>query len=120
MNIEQARDELRKLEPFFHTPATYPTPELVEAILSSDFREVGASGRGYSREDVVRVLAERTSAGVFEVMEALQFACSEVADGCYLVTYLLQQKDRLTRRSSLWRCTGGTWMLLYHQGTIVG
>jgi len=38
----------------------------------------------------------------------------------YLLTYtLLQDKTRLTRRSTIWRRTDGDWKIVFHQGTVV-
>jgi hypothetical protein len=38
----------------------------------------------------------------------------------YLITYtLLQDKQRLTRRATIWRRTADGWKIVYHQGTIV-
>ena len=119
MTIAQVASELKQLEPFFHTPATYPTPARVEELLDPDFCEVGGSGRKYCRAQVVQILAERTKAGIFELMNAEEFSCIGIADDSYLATYLLRQKDRLTHRSSIWRLVDGCWKILYHQGTVV-
>jgi hypothetical protein len=48
------------------------------------------------------------------------FRCLALAGNTYLVTYtLLQQKQRVTRRSSIWRRSGKLWKIIYHQGTVV-
>ena len=36
-----------------------------------------------------------------------------------MVTYLLRQGERLSRRMSAWRRVEGEWRILYHQGTLV-
>jgi hypothetical protein len=37
-----------------------------------------------------------------------------------LLTYtLLQNKQRLTRRATIWQRTAEGWKIVYHQGTIV-
>jgi hypothetical protein len=37
-----------------------------------------------------------------------------------LLTYtLLQDKQRLTRRGTIWQSTADGWKIVYHQGTIV-
>jgi hypothetical protein len=43
-----------------------------------------------------------------------------LAADLYLLTYtLLQDKVRLTRRSTIWQRTAEGWKIVYHQGTIV-
>ena len=37
----------------------------------------------------------------------------------YLFTYTLRQRERLTRRATIWQSTGDGWRILYHQGTLV-
>jgi hypothetical protein len=50
-----------------------------------------------------------------EVLEK-DFICS--LQRTNLLTYILVQPDRITRRSTLWRHTNNGWQILYHQGTI--
>ena len=37
----------------------------------------------------------------------------------FLMTYVLRQGDRLTRRATNWQRTSEDWLILYHQGTVV-
>lgn len=37
----------------------------------------------------------------------------------FLMTYVLRQGDRLTRRATIWQQTSEDWLILYHQGTVV-
>ena len=37
-----------------------------------------------------------------------------------IITYILiQDENRTTRRSTIWRKVNATWKILYHQGTVV-
>jgi hypothetical protein len=47
------------------------------------------------------------------------FHVAEIAPDHYLLTYTLQQPERLTRRMTLWRRVAGRWKAVYHQGTVV-
>jgi hypothetical protein len=37
----------------------------------------------------------------------------------YLITYVLRQGDRITRRATVWQSDDSGWRVLYHQGTVV-
>jgi hypothetical protein len=89
-------------------------------MTASDFWEVGASGRRYSREFVLEELEKRFAQPHDDVWETSGFHCRRLADNLYLLTYtLLQNRQRKTRRSTIWRCTEDGWKILFHQGTIV-
>jgi hypothetical protein len=49
-------EELRRREPIFHTPEFGTTLEDFERATSPHYWEVGASGRRYSREFILRTL----------------------------------------------------------------
>ena len=106
-------EELRRREPIFHTPEFGTTP-------APDYWEVGASGRRYSRDFILRTLEENppvdaTSAG----WQSTDYGLRRLGPDTYLFTYTLSQGERLTRRATIWQGSGETWRILYHQGTIV-
>ena len=69
---------------------------------------------------VLDVLEKRFENPGEDIWEVSDFHCQTLSRDTYLVTYtLLQQKQRLTRRSSIWRRSGQAWRILYHQGTVV-
>jgi hypothetical protein len=106
-------EDLRQREPIFHRP-NFPTHT------SINYWEVGASGRRYSRDFILHHLEQNppldaTTAGWHTTDHALQ----QLGPDTYLLTYTLQQGDRLTRRSTIWQSTPIGWQVLYHQGTPV-
>lgn len=105
--------ELRKLEPLFHTG------HAAERIAAPSFWEVGASGRRYSRDHVLDVLRDRAADPAHEDLDADDFHVAPAGADHYLLTYTLRQADRVTRRLTVWRRSGGQWQAIYHQGTIV-
>lgn len=115
-----ASAELRAREPIFHRPELGTARADFAAMLAEDFREIGASGRSYDREQVLDVLERRHGDGPpDERLEVLDFRCRAVGPATYLVTYSLRQDGtRLTRRSTLWARTEAGWKALYHQGTL--
>jgi hypothetical protein len=111
--------ELSAREPVFHRPEFGTTRAEFGAMMDDAFREIGASGKRYSREFVLDVLEERARAPQTEHLETSDFHCIEIAAGNYLLTYTLRQADRVTRRASIWRKTNDGWKIVFHQGTIV-
>jgi hypothetical protein len=113
-------DELVSREPIFHRPELGTTRADFENMTVADFWEVGASGRRYSREYVLAELQKRYAAEYVDRWETRDFHCRRLAEDVYLLTYrLLQGKERLTRRSTIWQNTPIGWKIVFHQGTIV-
>jgi hypothetical protein len=112
--------ELSRREPIFHRPEFGTTRAYFERMTAEDFWETGASGRRYSRQCVLDELEKRFSAPHSDVWEARDFHCRRLSEDTYLLTYtLLQDNQRLTRRSTIWQSTADGWKIVYHQGTIV-
>jgi hypothetical protein len=113
-------DALIAREPIFHHPGFGVTRADFERMTAPEFWEVGASGRCYSRENVLDILEQRYAAPHDDVWEAGDFHCLELAPKLYLLTYrLVQDGHRVTRRATIWRRDGDAWTIVYHQGTIV-
>jgi hypothetical protein len=112
-------EELKQREPIFHHPEFGTTRADYENMMDSDFWEVGASGRRYSREFVLDTLENRAPDPDESKWLTRDFQCREIAADNYLITYTLAQGARITRRATLWRRAATGWKILYHQGTIV-
>jgi hypothetical protein len=112
-------EELKQREPVFHHPEFGTTRADYENMMDSEFWEVGASGRRYSREFVLDTLENRAPDPDESKWLTRDFQCREIAASNYLITYTLAQGPRITRRATLWRRTAAGWKILYHQGTIV-
>lgn len=111
--------ELMAREPLFHREGFGLTKQDFEAMTETDFWEVGASGKRYSRELVVETLDARYRNLIHETWHIEDFQCREIAADSFLVTYTLFQGERQTRRSTIWRRTNDEWKIFYHQGTLV-
>lgn len=112
--------ELIKREPIFHRLEFGTSRAALETMTHDEFWEVGASGNQYSREDIINTLLERYKKSLEDTWEAQDFRCFEICPSTYLLTYMLiQDTDRITRRSTLWQYKNKKWKILYHQGTIV-
>ena len=113
-------DELISREPIFHRPELGTTRADFENMTAADFWEVGASGRRYSREYVLAELEKRYAGEYVDEWETSDFHCRRLAENVYLLTYtLLQNRQRKTRRTTIWQRTPSGWKIMFHQGTIV-
>ena len=55
-----------------------------------------------------------------DVWDASDFHCRRLGPDVYLLTYtLLQNRERKTRRSTIWQHSETGWKIVFHQGTIV-
>jgi hypothetical protein len=113
-------EDLSSREPIFHRPELGTTRAGYENMTTVDFWEVGASGRRYSREEVLAELDRRRENPPVDLWETTGFHCRELAKDVFLLTYtLLQDNQRKTRRATIWQRTQEGWKIVFHQGTIV-
>jgi hypothetical protein len=112
--------ELMQREPIFHRPEFGTSRADFEGTMAEGFCEVGASGRRYSRAEALDILEKRFAAPHADVWETSDFHCRKLASGVYLLTYnLVQNKERHTRRMTIWQRSAEGWQIVYHQGTIM-
>jgi hypothetical protein len=115
--------ELREREPLFHRREHGTSRADFEAMTVADYWEVGASGSIYDRQTCLNELERRFADPTYDPLVGLEvsdFAVRKAGDGVWLATYRLRQGERDTRRLSVWRQTGGVWVVLFHQGTVIG
>lgn len=111
--------DLRRREPVFHGPEWRSLADF-DAAVATDFWEVGASGRRYSRDHVRATIEERLAAPADESDWATsEFQVRAMGASVYLLTYTLAQGSRLTRRLTVWRRRENRWSVLFHQGTLI-
>jgi hypothetical protein len=118
--LKSILEELRCREPIFHRAAFGKNAAEFGRRMDPSYWEVGASGRRYSKEFILQGLEQYPPVDA----EAAGWTCSDfglraLGPDTYLLTYTLDQADRLTRRATIWRLTEDGWQILYHQGTIV-
>ena len=111
--------ELKARELLLHRPVSATTRRDVENMMEPDCWEVAASGRVYDRKSMLDEVERRFANPDEERWETNDFRCQEIATDNYLLTYWLAQKNRVTRRATIWRRTAGGWKIFYHQGTII-
>ncbi len=110
--------ELKRLELVLMDPAARRAPERVSALLTFDFVEFGSSGRVWTREATLELLATET----YIAPQVQDFAFRFLGPGVVLVTYQTVRTDQtgaatVTLRSSIWIRELGSWKICFHQGT---
>ncbi len=114
-------EELKSREPIFHHPEKFgKTKQDIENQICDTFCEVGASGNVYTKQDVLDTLLTRYNDRNYQdIWETKDFELTKISADNYLLTYvLIQDRIRVTRRSTLWQRVNDSWKILYHQGTI--
>ncbi|WP_260856351.1 GNAT family N-acetyltransferase [Microbacterium sp. BH-3-3-3] len=86
-------------------------------LLDPDFVEIGQSGRRWTRDEIIAALREEPGADPSPAIAERD--ARVLGPTTVLLTYLLRFEDRVSRRSSLWRCDPAP-RCLFHQGTPVG
>jgi hypothetical protein len=113
-------EELAPREPIFHRPEFASNLMSYGLMMADDYWEFGASGRRYDRDFILEMLAKTppvdAAVGGWRTSE---FHCRRLATDTYLLTYTLDQGDRVTRRATIWRNMPSGWKILFHQGTVV-
>ena len=112
---------LRSLEAALLDPAVRRDQARVAALLADDFLEFGSSGRVWTRDQILDMLA--TEDDQPPAME--DFQCHLLSEDVALVTFRTVRVDTQTGqdicvlRSSLWTCVTGEWRVRFHHGTRV-
>lgn len=117
--LEDVLAELREREPIFHRPESGAGPADGEQITEETFWEIGASGQRYSRPEVLDILSQRVTHPPKEHWRTEAFECHPLSPSLYLLTYVLWQEQRGSRRTTLWRRTVDGWKAVFHQGTLL-
>jgi hypothetical protein len=110
---------LRACESALLNPVVRRDRERVSALLAEDFREFGSSGRVWTREQILELLATED----YSPPAMKDFKCDLIGEGVALVTYRSVRTDgksvarSAVLRSSIWVREKGTWRVRFHQGT---
>jgi hypothetical protein len=104
--------ELRLLD-----PAVRSSADLMAEFLHPEFTEIGASGRLWSRADIIASVVE-TSRPSDAPIQASEMKGVLLAPGVVHLTYVTDDDGRRARRSSVWLRTEAGWQLYFHQGTL--
>jgi hypothetical protein len=86
----------------------------LDQLLHPEFREIGRSGRVWTREEIIAALsAERDR----PEPDADEWAFTRLSDDLVHVTYRLTAPTGTSRHSSIWDVAGRSPRIRFHQGT---
>jgi hypothetical protein len=111
--------QLRRAEDALLDPAVRRDRTRAAELLTDDFVEFGSSGRIWTRNEILDLLAAETPAPI----HMMDFECALLAEDVALVTYRASRTDARagiqisSLRSSTWTKKPGGWRLRFHQGT---
>lgn len=116
MGHDDAAQQVAALERELQTAACRSTPDRLAVLLAEDFEEIGASGRRWTRKEILARLAEESDAPEIEVVDLRSdLLGADVA----LVRWESRRGERRALRTSLWRREVDGWRLRHHQGTLI-
>lgn len=121
MDKETLTAHIREIEERLLQPQYRESAAELDRVLADDFVEFGASGRTWTKSQVIADLT--TSDSTPDVYRfATDFRTKILADGLVLATYRCVRstpgaEDAFSWRSSIWRDTGDMWHMVFHQGT---
>lgn len=118
---------LLRLEEHLLRPDIRSDARALEAILSDDFREVGAAGHVYDRDDIIRALTsepydDRIAITGFTVnIHTVDHRGNDVVMTSCLSTRSTPDGKRIrsARRTSVWMRCDDTWRMRFHQATML-
>jgi len=117
---EATKAQLKRFELLLLDPSTRRNRERVDALLSSDFVEIGSSGRVWTRQATLDLLATENT---YTPPQIEDLAVRFLGKGIALLTYRTLRNNRaggqtITLRSSIWILDSGCWKICFHQGTL--
>ena len=118
-------DHLKHLEESLLTSAVRKDRAQVAALLAEEFREIGSSGRTFSRAEILDELQDDLQAeSPLREVALSDFNCRMLSATLALVIYRTVRSTPAAPpsaawRSSLWVFREDRWQILFHQGTKV-
>ncbi|SDD56762.1 MULTISPECIES: DUF4440 domain-containing protein [Kordiimonas] len=112
--------QMRLLEEALADAEVRASRDAMASLLSDGFREFGASGRVFGKEEILELLAKEPGGDSYLVEE---LNVTRLGPETALVTYRIPPRmvagseRAASLRSSIWRMEEGVWQLLFHQGT---
>ncbi len=112
---EELSTELLPLEHAHLTPGVRSSRAALESLLHESFTEIGASGRLYTRDDIIPLLLAKQTHAPRTISN---FHTRRLADTVALTTDTLTRTDNdgtqhHSHRSSLWLLDPGRWCLTF-------
>jgi hypothetical protein len=117
-NSTELTGQFVQLEQQLLEPSTRRDPNTLALLLTEDFREIGVSGRIFTKQQIIDELANESP----RHLSLSNPVCRQLAEGVVLLNYRSTRTIPLepaihANRSSLWVYRDGRWQMVFHQGT---
>ena len=112
-------ETLRELEGLLQSLGVRGSVERLAGLLADEYCEFGVSGTVWTRQSVITALQNEA----FSEHSISDFKLTLLASDVALVTYRAHRHANEYRpaadslRSSIWKCDGARWKIVFHQGT---
>ncbi|MBB3410201.1 hypothetical protein FHT87_004133 [Rhizobium sp. BK316] len=118
LDLDHILRELAAREPIFHRREFGTSRADLERMTDDNFWEIGASGKVYQRGYAIETSLARYENGP-EPHEwpCRDFTITMLTDRLFLLSYILEEPQRVTRHSTIWRRADDGWKVVFHQGT---
>ncbi|WP_281212827.1 nuclear transport factor 2 family protein [Shewanella insulae] len=113
------RQTIIELELALLSPEMRSDANVLDELIHADFLEVGATGISFGKPEVLARLPKEKSPA-FKVSDMqCRFLSENLAQLHYRACFkpVNEVDKRYSLRTSLWKCDGGRWQMIYHQGT---
>lgn len=111
---------LYRLEERLMQPDVRHSPPELKKLLADDFVQFGSCGRVFNKQSIIEELGKESDVKI----SISDFKTISLTPDTALVTYraIFAYEDakspKYSLRSSIWKLTGDTWQVIFHQGTL--
>ncbi len=117
--MDELKSRLIKQEGMLVSPTTRHNVEVIKQLIDKEFIEVGASGRRFGYDDVIKRLPIESPMRCLQSDFECRLLAPTIAQLCYHAIIYTNNGELYSRRTSVWRLehVSMQWKMLYHQGT---
>ncbi len=105
------------LERRLHEPEIRADSQELDNLLADSFREFGASGKVYSKQEIVDSLLSNPGLKLDVENEVVTAIAPTVCLVTYTSVKTIDNEICRTNRSSIWKLYNKSWKIIFHQGT---
>lgn len=111
------REKIYALEISLLDPQVRKNIKELDRLIADNFYEIGASGKVYDKNNVLaRLPLEQNDEILGEVID---FEIDNITEYLIRANYILEEKTRRTRRTSIWQRQNDNYQMIFHQGTVL-
>ncbi|RWZ54582.1 DUF4440 domain-containing protein [Halobacillus fulvus] len=116
INLDELKAHLYTLEATLLTTEVRKSAERLNELIADDFVEYSSTGEIYDKVNILNRLPEEEDPGI----TMRDFEMKYLSPTSALTTFkiFIEQKQKHSLRSSVWKFSDGRWQMTFHQGTV--